>query len=66
MPDAPLTGPAPTPCPNCGGRDITMPRPTVAEMFTEAFNAQPFPAVFCAGCGIERADLYPSPEDATP
>jgi hypothetical protein len=34
----------------------------VADMFSEKFNANPFPMIVCAGCGGERIDLY---HDAT-
>ena len=51
----------PTPCPACSSREISIPCVTLADMFSEAFNARPFPAIFCAGCGTERADLCPEP-----
>jgi hypothetical protein len=57
----------PTPCEDCGSRQVekapVIRRPlALADMFSEEFNANPFPMIVCAGCGIERGDLY---HDAT-
>ena len=57
-----MTDRRPTPCEDCGSREITTQTVTRDMLFTEEFNAQPFPMILCAACGGERVDLYP---DAT-
>jgi hypothetical protein len=53
----------PTPCEHCGSREVEK-APVmrhgfaVADMFSEEFNANPFPMILCAGCARERIDLY--------
>jgi hypothetical protein len=53
-----MTDRRPTPCEDCGSREIATQTVTRDMLFTEEFNAQPFPMILCAMCGGERVDLY--------
>jgi hypothetical protein len=57
---------APTPCINCGSRELKMLRMTEEQMFSAASNAHPFPTILCGACGRERADIHRAPDPTKP
>ena len=60
LPDDRPAGRRPAPPAAAGA---TMPPVSPADFINKHFNARPFPAIFYAGCGDERADLYPLPTE---
>jgi hypothetical protein len=51
----------PTPCEDCASREVekapAIRHALALDVFSEEFNANPFPMIVCAGCGGERVDL---------
>ena len=55
---------APTPCPNCGSRQLSAMNPTTRQMLREAHGAPPFPPIICTHCRRARGDCRPAADPA--